>query len=151
MEPTTTIKDRVRENTPDEANIKIDQKVKNRMTQYRNLTINEINERLEKVQSEWDIERALEMNSASLAVTGAILGLFGRKFWLLVPIAVTGFLLQHAIQGWCPPATLLRRMGYRTRQEIDEEIFALKTLRGDFDSLKSTTEPEEIMAAYRSL
>ncbi|HLP72886.1 MAG TPA: hypothetical protein VK155_08295 [Bacteroidales bacterium] len=151
MEPETTIKDRVRENTSDEDNMKIDQKVKNRMTGYRSLTINEINERLEKVQSEWDIERALEMNAASLAITGTVLGLFGRKFWLVVPLVITGFLLQHVIQGWGPPATLLRRMGYRTRQEIDEEIFALKTLRGDFDALKSTTEPDEIMSAYRRL
>lgn len=151
MEPGTTIKDRVRENSTDEANMKIDQKVKNRMTQYRNLTINEINERLEKLQSEWDIERALEMNAASIAATGTILGLFGRKFWLLVPVVVTGFLLQHAIQGWCPPLTLLRRMGFRTRQEINEEMFALKALRGDFDALKSTTDPEEILAVHRSL
>jgi hypothetical protein len=151
MEPGTTIKDRVRENTSDEANTRIDSNVKDRMSRYRNLTINEITSRLEKLQTEWDIERALEMNASSLALTGTVLGLFGRKIWLLLPAVVAGFLLQHSIQGWCPPITLLRRLGYRTRQEIDEEIFALKTIRGDFDNLRSTTDPEEIMTVYRSL
>ena len=36
------------------------------------------------------------------------------------------------MQGWYPLLPLFRRMGIRTRQEIDREKFALKTLRGDF-------------------
>jgi hypothetical protein len=43
-----------------------------------------------------------------------------------------GFLLQHAVQGWCPPLPLLRRLGVRTADEINEERYALKALRGDF-------------------
>ncbi|WP_407921819.1 hypothetical protein, partial [Corallococcus sp. AB049A] len=27
------------------------------------------------------------------------------------------FLLQHGLQGWCPPLPLLRRLGLRTRGE----------------------------------
>jgi hypothetical protein len=45
---------------------------------------------------------------------------------------VTGFLLQHALQGWCPPVPLLRKTGVRTMREIDIERYALKALRGDF-------------------
>jgi hypothetical protein len=33
--------------------------------------------------------------------------------------------LQHAMQGWCPPVPLLRRLGIRTRNEIDREKYAL--------------------------
>jgi hypothetical protein len=52
---------------------------------------------------------------------------------LVLTLAVLGFLLQHAVQGWCPPLALLRRLGVRTRREIDAEKYALKALRGDFD------------------
>jgi hypothetical protein len=49
--------------------------------------------------------------------------------------AVLGFLLQHATQGWCPPVSVLRRRGVRTRREIEAERYALKALRGDFSGL----------------
>ena len=48
---------------------------------------------------------------------------------------VLSFLVQHAVHGWCPPLAALRRMGVRTRREIDEERYALKALRGDFSGL----------------
>jgi len=48
---------------------------------------------------------------------------------------VLSFLFQHAVQGWCPPVPVFRRMGVRTRKEIDREKYALKALRGDFDGL----------------
>jgi hypothetical protein len=48
---------------------------------------------------------------------------------------VGGFLLKHAVSGWCPPVPLLRRLGVRTRSELDREKFALKALRGDFKNL----------------
>jgi hypothetical protein len=42
---------------------------------------------------------------------------------------------MHAVQGWCPPVPVLRKMGIRTRSEIDREKFALKVLRGDFQDV----------------
>lgn len=54
-----------------------------------------------------------------------------RRF-ALIPLVVGSFLLQHAVQGWCPPLPVFRRMGVRTQTEIDEERAALKALRGDF-------------------
>lgn len=54
-----------------------------------------------------------------------------RRFYLL-PAVVVGFLLQHAVQGWCPPMPVFRRLGVRTASEIEEERYALKALRGDF-------------------
>jgi hypothetical protein len=64
-----------------------------------------------------------------------ILGLTKSKKWLILPIIASTFLFQYAIQGWCPPVYLLRRFGFRTRQEINLEIYALKVLRGDFDEI----------------
>jgi hypothetical protein len=91
--------------------------------------------RLRELDAEWDIERALEANAATLALSGASLAVFRDRRWGLVPMVVAGFLLQHALQGWCPPLPVLRRLGFRTRAEIDQERYALKAVRGDFDAL----------------
>ena len=98
-----------------------------------------IDARIEELDREWDIERTLEMNAAAFALTGTILGAVNRK-WLLLPALVTGFLFQHAVQGWCPPVPLFRRMGVRTRPEIDREKFALKALRGDFKDVSDSPD-----------
>jgi len=62
---------------------------------------------------------------------GAVLGLKLSKNWFILPILVATFLLQHATQGWCPPISIFRRMGIRTRQEIEVEKYALKDLSRD--------------------
>lgn len=77
----------------------------------------QIPQRLAELDQEWTIERALEANAATLALTGTTLGLLGRRRWLLVPAVVTGFLLQHALRGWCAPIALLRRMGMRSARD----------------------------------
>lgn len=43
----------------------------------------------------------------------------------LLPAAIATFLLRQARQGYCPPLPALRRLGLRTRREIDEECAAL--------------------------
>ena len=87
---------------------------------------------------EWDIERVLVTNSSALSLIGLTLGILGRRRWLLLPLVVQGFFLQHSIQGWCPPLPFLRRRGFRTQQEIEQERYALKALRGDFEAQKRT-------------
>jgi hypothetical protein len=93
----------------------------------------DIERRLQELDHEWDIERTLEVNGSVLAMTGLLLGATSSRKWFLLPVAVVGFCLQHALQGWCPPLSLFRRLGIRTQREIDEERYALKALRGDFD------------------
>lgn len=90
-----------------------------------------IDARLRELEQEWDIERALEANASILALAGTVLAASGDRRWLILPGVVTAFLLQHAVQGWCPPLPVLRRLGFRTATEIDEERYALKVLRGD--------------------
>jgi hypothetical protein len=95
----------------------------------------QIEARLQELQQEWDVERTLESNAASLALTGTVLGLLVSRKFLLLPAVVSAFLLQHAIQGWCPPLPFFRRLGTRTMAEIEAERYALKVLRGDFQDL----------------
>jgi hypothetical protein len=52
---------------------------------------------------------------------------------------VLPLLFYHAVQGWCPPIPLLRRLGIRTQQEIDAEKYALRLLRGDFEQETDAT------------
>ncbi len=94
-----------------------------------------IQHRLRELDQEWDIERAIEANAATLALLGIGLGATVDRRFLILSGAVAAFLLQHAIQGWCPPVPVLRRLGFRTAEEIHEERTALKAVRGDFDDL----------------
>jgi hypothetical protein len=94
-----------------------------------------IDSRIRELDYEWDIERTLEANAASIALVGLGLGTFVDRRWFALPAVVCGFLLQHAIQGWCPPVPVFRRLGVRTSSEIDQERYALKSLRGDFEGL----------------
>jgi hypothetical protein len=108
-----------------------------------------IDQRLEELDREWDIERVLEANASALAFSGVVLGAMLDRRWLLLPALVTGFLFQHALQGWCPPVPLLRRIGVRTAREIAVERFALKALRGDYGPIANA--PDRSAAAMRAV
>lgn len=140
---------RARESSPEEGNREIDQNTLQNMRLYKNLTQEKITQRLKELNKEWDIEKTLEVNASSLALTGLLLGAFVNKRWYILPGVVSAFLLQHGLQGWCPPLPLFRALGIRTRREIDEEYYALKTLRGDFDQLSTSSEPSEILKTLR--
>jgi hypothetical protein len=73
---------------------------------------------------------------AAIAFAGTVLGIAVNRRWLAVPLLVGGFLFQHALQGWCPPVPVLRRLGFRTAREIDIERVALKTVRGRFPDIR---------------
>jgi hypothetical protein len=104
--------------------------------------------RLRDLDREWDIERAIEANAATLALVGLGLGVMHDRRWMALPALVGSFLLQHAIQGWCPPVPVLRSMGFRTADEINEERTALKAMRGDFNGLRK--QPLRALEAARA-
>lgn len=118
-------KDRVREATPDRINREIDQKMKADIKGFSADNPTAIRNRLHELDKEWDIERALELNASVIAFTGVLLGATVNKKWLILPAVVTTFLGQHAIQGWCPPVPVFRRLGIRTQKEIQAERHAL--------------------------
>ena len=109
----------------------------------------EIGQRLRELDREWDIERALAANASTLVLVGMGLGLAVDRRFLALPAVVASFLLQHALQGWCPPLPVLRRMGFRTAREIHEERVALKVLRGDFAGFEEGAPPGHVLAAVR--
>lgn len=147
---TQDIQDRVRENTPERDNAAIDQETLLNIEFYGSLSHRDITRRLEELRNEWDIEKLLEVNAAALSLTGLVLGKLVNRSWLILPGIVASFLLQHGIQGWCPPVSLFRAMGFRTRQEISEEVYALKVLRGDLEGISAASRPKEIIENFRS-
>lgn len=145
--------DRVRANTATEINAKIDRQITERVRFYSGKSEDKITQRIHDLEREWDMERLLETNASALAFTGLVLGVIRNKKWLFLPGIVLPFLLQHAVQGWCPPVPLFRRLGVRTREEIEREKFALKALRGDFeeiDSLRRGEEAEDAVEAAKA-
>jgi hypothetical protein len=133
MIPATTT--RVQDSTDEAINERIHRQTERNLAHFAGKGRNQINRRLEELDREWDVERVLEANAASIAFLGLGLGAFVDRRLFVLPAIVAGFLLQHAVQGWCPPIPIFRRIGVRTATEIDSERYALKVIRGDFDEL----------------
>ena len=126
METTlATGRDRVRKTTSEKVNKEIDHQTEENIRYYAAKDAATIRARLNELDKEWDIERTLELNASLVALGGIILAAGVNKKWLILPAIVTGFLAQHAIQGWCPPLPLFRKLGVRTQKEIEAERHAL--------------------------
>lgn len=127
---TNTTTRRVNDNTPDHVNRNILLQTECSIRHYAR-NPDRIDARLSELDEEWDIERVLEANASAIALGGILLSVFQKRFLFLSATVLT-FLHWHALEGWCPPLPILRRMGVRTRTEIEYERYALKLLRGDF-------------------
>jgi hypothetical protein len=137
--------DRVPFNTSMLSNERIHARTLHDVSLYIGADDETLSARIRELEREWDIERALEAHGASVALLGLTLGVAVDRRFLILPFAVAGFLLQHALQGWCPPLPVLRRFGIRTSAEIHQEILALRILRGDF--IEQPVYPESLLAA----
>lgn len=137
--------DRVRRHTSPEVAEVIDARTRKNIRAYAGHP-SEIGGRISMLEREWDVERVLETNASTLALTGAVLGTWVGKKWFWLTGGVLAFLFQHAMSGWCPPLPFIRKIGVRTQSEIDREKYALKAIRGDFDEA-SSKEPDSAFAA----
>ena len=138
---------RVPLNTSEEINQRIERETNRRVHFFAANPVG-IDRRLRELDEEWDIERVLQANAASVALAGTVLAATVHKRWLMLPVLVGGFLLQHATQGWCPPVHVLRRLGYRTAREIETERIALKALRGDFGKVGPADSERDSAASH---
>lgn len=142
MATITHNQDRVKEATPSSINQKIEADTWNRVASYTNKSEAEISARIRELDKEWDIERYLGVNMSSLAITGlAVAALSKNKKWNILPAVVLAFFFQHSVQGWCPPLPILRKFKIRTGKEIEQEKYALKILRGDFNNVQDISQP----------
>lgn len=125
---------RVQQHTAPERNARIHEEMESRIAAYAaDDRTALIGNRLDELDREWDVERTLQTNFATVSLLGLVLAATVDKRWAALTIGASAFMVQHALQGWCPPLAVLRRLGLRTAKEINEERFALQSMRGDFD------------------
>lgn len=142
--------DRIRANTNEEINRRIDRDIEDNIRYYATQNEKALTERIDSLEDEWDVDRLVQLCISGASISSILLGVFGSKKWWLIAAAGMGLLGNHAVNGWCPSAMVFRRMGFRTRQEIDREKYALKAIRGDFDELTqfdNTKLDEKVLAA----
>ncbi len=109
----------------------------------------ELNRRIQKLNSEWDIERFEEAKAAVCVMGCSLFGIAKNKYWSFLTLIAGTFLLQHALLGWCPSAPLMRKLGIRTAEEISQEKMVLKMLRKDFAHVKPNDAKDLLKAAEK--
>ncbi len=132
--PTTK---RVELHTSKTINERIEQDTIEKLNRYKDKSPEELSKAIKKLDREWDTERVLEANAAGVIFISTILGFIVNTNWFFLIGIVSFFLLQHAVQGWCPPLPIIRRLGVRTQEEICSEKTVIKILRGDFNKNNS--------------
>lgn len=133
--------DGVRAHTPAPLNQRIDEKVEQCVRHMAQQERPEMSRYLEKLDREWDINRAVSVGGSVLSLAGLLLARGGGRGWRALSAVGAGLLLQHGLFGWGPLAELVRALGVRTRREIDLEKFAIKALRGDFERVPKEGGP----------
>ena len=117
--------DSIRTGTPPFLNTDIDEKTRNNILWYSREDPDVIVARMITLDKEWDIERHLQLNAALLTFAGLTLGITKNRLWYILPGIISFLMGQQAIQGWSPPMEIFRRLGIRTRKEIDMEKYSL--------------------------
>jgi hypothetical protein len=97
----------------------------------------EIHARLEALDREWHLDRALFAVFSvlgSISAGNALRSAWRHKYgsgWRMLLFTQLGFLMYHAVRGWCPPVAVLRRLGFRTAKEICAERVVLEQKLAD--------------------
>lgn len=128
--------DRVRAHTAPSVNAQIDQVTQSNVEACVRGGRDAIIRRLAELDAEWDVDRALMVNFAIAGGATFSTGLYRyanssplqprSKGFLFFFGAQLGFLLLHGLVGWCPPASVFRRLGFRTQREIELERSQLR-------------------------
>jgi hypothetical protein len=138
--------DRIRRHTAAEVLRRIDNVTVNSLSRCAG-SPGEIDRRLKALDEEWDTDRALEIEAATMGLIGLTLGTLLHKRLLALPAIVAGAVLLQATTGRYPLMPLFRRLGLRTSREIARERYALKALRGDFAGMETSRAAEVALAS----
>ena len=120
--------DRVRARTPAHVLAKLDRRTASRVFRCAREGQEAILRRIDELDQEWDLDRYLTVNFVVLSAIAEQKGRHGSRLWLALFRAQQIFMLMHATVGWCPPTSLLRRLGVRTQKEILAERGVLTEL-----------------------
>jgi hypothetical protein len=125
-------------------------RVRENIRYYGTMGPEAISTRIARLEEEKDIDRIFATVASGLGLFGLVAGFLGgrtlRMFtWIALPM-----LFARSLGRWVPPVEGLRRMGFRSRREIEEEKYALKALRGDFKGVEEEPAPEAEMLSTRA-
>lgn len=137
METSTAKQERTKENTSNDSKETKTDKTFDSVKEFSHKGKAKISKRLEELESEWDIERIIHLHVSGVSITGALLGFFVDKRWFILPAVAAAVLVLHSMKGLAPQIPLLRRLGFRLRDEINRERYSLKAMRGDFKNSNS--------------
>jgi hypothetical protein len=140
------------EATAEDVNREIHRRIEQRIGYYT-VHKDEISQRLWELDRDWDTERWIDTTASSFTLLGMVFGVLRGRRWFLLPLVVASFLLTNALWGWCPPLPVLRRFGVRTQREIEQERYALKILRGDFqiNDLEGKSDLERVASIMQAV
>jgi len=141
MIPATT--QRLILSTPNRVNEVISDRIRENVARFASATPVLLEQRLRELDHEWDVERLTGAVSGLVLLAAVPLAWFLGEGWLVLPAIIGACLLLHAVVGWTPALPLIRQLGYRTAEEIAQERYALKALRGDFQSMSQITTPQD--------
>lgn len=80
-----TSADRVRCSTAADMNHEIERRTNSNIRRYANSSPEVVHRRIQELDREWDVERVLEVNAATLALAGLLLGMTVNRKWLVLP------------------------------------------------------------------
>ena len=122
--------DRIREHSSESSNQRIDRETRGAIAEARQSSTAR-NARIRELEQEWNIDRALMLNFGIVGAFTAFKAMQQMKRnghiggWSLLFWVQMGFLINHAVRGWCPPMPVFRRLGFRSANEIAAERAAL--------------------------
>lgn len=121
--------DLIRNRTSDRANQRIDRRTWESVQALESPSA--IRARLNDLDREWNVDRALMLNFAIVGAISAAMALRAARQgrvsgWQALLFTQLGFLAYHAVRRWCPPLPVFRRLGFRSDQEIAAERVALE-------------------------
>lgn len=148
------VPDRVRANTWPPVNDRLDTEAQIRLSRAAAAaSSDELTRRIAQLDYEWDFDRALETEASLMGLLGLTLAVAADKRLLVLPGFVSAMLVVHAIHGWYPLLPIFRRIGVRTRDEIDRERYGLKAMRGDFAAIPAAGSPaaERASAVWKAV
>src|SRR5206468_869039 len=133
----------------------IDAKIEQNIRFYATQSPEMISQRIDELDRERTLDQTMALYGSGIGLGTLLFSFIGGRKWLVVTGTVLGFMLKHSLEGTSPVVPLLRKLGVRTRSEIDREKYALKILRGDFsdmpkpDQLKANPA-QEVLRSIRS-
>jgi len=129
LPPTET---RVHQQTSSKVNAEITRKTIANLQHWKDRGPGELDKRLKVLQSEWNVDRVMELLCGALCILGLLLGNWGSRNYLVLSLLGSLFIVLYSLLGWNSFLSVLRRMNVRTSSEIFQEMEALRIIRGDF-------------------